>query len=341
MFKKVLLISMALLASASMLFAQGSSEPASSDGGPDKVYTMQIAHAQPTTNPRHISLEHFKKIVEERTDGAIKVELYPAGQLGTEKEMLEQVCSGVIQGMRGGQMDFVPKLLVFTLPFLCENSEQVTRLMNSDLAMDICSSSKKDGALILGLGDAGGFRQYSNNVRPIHTPADLEGLKMRSNGMDTIDKTFKALGASVVSVPYSDLYMALKTGVADGQENPWVNVEGMKFYEVQKYFTVLNYQFHPDPFYVNLDWYNELPAEYQEVLAQATKESMEVNNQAIADNQAKARSVVEANCEIYTPTKAELEQFKAATEVVYQQYIDEGLLTQSELDQMRAIVAGN
>ena len=68
---------------------------------------------------------------------------------------------------------------------------------------------------------------------------------------------------------------------------------------------------------------------------------MEVNNQAIADNQAKARSVVEANCEIYTPTKAELEQFKAATEVVYQQYIDEGLLTQSELDQMRAIVAGN
>ncbi|MGD1822239.1 MAG: TRAP transporter substrate-binding protein [Pleomorphochaeta sp.] len=341
MFKKVLLITSALLVSTSMLFAQGNSEPASTSNGPDKVYTMQIAHAQPTTNPRHISLEHFKEIVEERTDGAIKVELYPAGQLGTEKEMLEQVCSGVIQGMRGGQMDFVPKLLVFTLPFLCEDSEQVTRLMNSELAKDICSSSKDDGALILGLGDAGGFRQYSNNVRPIHTPEDLNGLKMRSNGMDTIDKTFKALGASVVSVPYSDLYMALKTGVADGQENPWVNVEGMKFYEVQKYFTVLNYQFHPDPFYVNLDWYNSLPSDLQEVLAQATKEMMEVNNQAIADNQAQARSVVEANCEIYTPTKAELQAFKDATEVVYQQYIDEGILTQSELDQMRAIVAGN
>ncbi len=341
MFKKVLLITITLILSSSMLFAQGSGEQSNADGGPEKVYTMQIAHAQPTTNPRHISLQYFKEIVEERSNGAIKVELYPSGQLGTEKEMLEQVCTGVIQGMRGGQMDFVPKLLVFTLPFLCETSEQVTRLMNSELAKEIGASSKKDGALILGLGDAGGFRQYSNNVRPIKTPADLKGLKMRSNGMDTIDKTFQALGASVVSVPYSDLYMALKTGVSDGQENPWVNVEGMKFYEVQKYFTVLNYQFHPDPFYVNLDWYNSLPAEHQAILADATKDMMEVNNQAIADNQAKARSVVEANCEIYTPTKAELQAFKDATQVVYQQYIDGGILTQSELDQMRAIVNGN
>jgi C4-dicarboxylate-binding protein DctP len=341
MFKKVLLITTALILSSSMLFAQGSSEQSSTAGGPEKVYTMQIAHAQPTTNPRHISLEYFKEIVEERSNGAIKVELYPAGQLGTEKEMLEQVCSGVIQGMRGGQMDFVPKLLVFTLPFLCETSEQVTRLMNSEFAKEICESSKKDGALILGLGDAGGFRQYSNNVRPIHTPADLKGLKMRSNGMDTIDKTFKALGASVVSVPYSDLYMALKTGVSDGQENPWVNIEGMKFYEVQKYFTVLNYQFHPDPFYVNLDWYESLPSEYQVILADATKDMMGVNNQAVVDNQAKARSIVEANCEIYTPTSAELQKFKDATEVVYQQYIDAGILTKAELTKMRATVKGN
>lgn len=341
MFKKVLLITTALILSSSMLFAQASSEQSSADGGPEKVYTMQIAHAQPTTNPRHISLEYFKEIVEERSNGAIKVELYPAGQLGTEKEMLEQVCSGVIQGMRGGQMDFVPKLLVFSLPFLCETSEQVTRLMNSEFAKEICESSKNDGALILGLGDAGGFRQYSNNVRPIHTPADLKGLKMRSNGMDTIDKTFNALGASVVSVPYSDLYMALKTGVADGEENPWVNIESMKFYEVQKYFTVLNYQFHPDPFYVNLDWFESLPAEYQTILAEATKDMMAVNNQAIVDNQSKSRSIVEANCEVYTPTASELQQFKDAAEVVYQQYIDAGILTQAELTEMRAIVKGN
>lgn len=341
MLKKIVVLLLALMVSTSVIFANGSNESQSSSVNVDKVYTMQIGHAQPMSNPRHISLEHFKKIVEEKTNGGIKVELYPAGQLGTEKEMLEQTCSGVIQGFRGGQFDFLPKLLVFTLPFLCETPEQVTGLMNSDFALEICKDSQKSGALILGLGDAGGFRQYSNNVRPIKSPSDLVGLKMRSNGMKTIDLTFKALGASVVSVPYSELYMALKTNLADGQENPWVNIEGMKFYEVQKYFTEINYQFHPDPFYVNLDWFNSLPAEYQDVLKECTKEMMEVNNQAIADNQAAARATVAANSEIYTLTEAERAEFKKAAEIVYDQFIEEGYLTPAELQKMREIVESN
>jgi len=305
-----------------------------------KVYTMQIGHAQPVDNPRHISLEAFKKIVEEKTNGGIKVELYPAGQLGTEKEMLEQTCSGVIQGFRGGQFDFLPKLLIFSLPFLTENSDEITRLMSSDFAKDVCKDSQKDGALILGLGDAGGYRQFSNGKHPITKPSDLVGLKMRTNGMDTIDKTFKALGASTVSVPYNDLYMALKTGVADGQENPWVNVTGMKFYEVQKYFTAINYQFHPDPFYVNVQWFNSLPAEYQKVLRDATDEMFKINNQKIAEMQNGALDTIKKNAEVYELTPAEREEFKKAVQVVYDQYLAEGRLTQQELDTMRAIVAG-
>lgn len=307
---------------------------------PDKVYTMQIGHAQPVDNPRHISLETFRKSVEEKTNGGIVVEIYPAGQLGTEKEMLEQSSSGVIQGFRGGQFDFLPKLLIFTLPFLCETTEEVSRLLNSDFAKEVCADSQKDGVVILGLGDAGGFRQFSNNVRMITKPEDLVGLKMRTNGMDTIDRTFKALGASTVSVPYSDLYMGLKTGVADGQENPWVNVETMKFYEVQKYFTEINYQFHPDPFYVNLEWYNSLPAEYQTILQECTLEMMEVNNKAIADNQDLARDVVKNNAEVYTLTEEERQAFKDSAQVVYEQYLSEGLITAEELETMQAIVSG-
>lgn len=310
------------------------------EANPDKVYTMQIGHAQPTDNPRHISLETFKKSVEEKTNGGIIVEIYPAGQLGTEKEMLEQTCSGVIQGFRGGQFDFLPKLLIFTLPFLCENSEEVNRLLSSNFAKEVCADSQKDGAIILGLGDAGGFRQFSNNTKLIKKPEDLVGLKMRTNGMDTIDRTFKALGASTVSVPYNDLYMGLKTGVADGQENPWVNVSSMKFYEVQKYFTEINYQFHPDPFYVNLDWYNSLPEEYQEILNECTDEMMVVNNQAIEDNQNAALEVIKANAEVYTLTEEERQAFKDAVEVVYNDYLKDGLITQEELDMMRDIVAG-
>lgn len=344
--KKIICVVFAALLTLTVLSANGKKDDSAGTGkaadSPKvvKVYTMQIAHAQPTTNPRHISLEAFKKIVEQKTNGGIKVELFPAGQLGTEKEMLEQTCSNVIQGFRGGQFDFLPKLLVFSLPFLCENADEVNRLMSSDLAKQITAGSQKDGAIILGLGDAGGFRQFSNNVRMIKKPSDLVGLKMRTNGMDTIDRTFKALGASTVSVPYSDLYMGLKTGVADGQENPWVNVQGMKFYEVQKYFTEINYQFHPDPFYVNLEWYNSLPPAYQTILQECTVEMMKVNNQAIADNQSASLDIIRSNSEVYKLTETERNAFKKAVEIVYDDYLAKGLITQQELDSMRKIVAG-
>lgn len=328
----------AVLAASVLLLSTGCNKKAETTE--KKVYKMQIGHAQPTDNPRHVSLEAFKKIVEEKTNGGVIVELYPAGQLGTEKEMLEQTCSGVIQGFRGGQFDFLPKLLIFSLPFLTENSDEITRLMSSDFAKEVCKDSIKDGALILGLGDAGGYRQFSNNKHPITKPEDLKGLKMRTNGMDTIDKTFKALGASTVAVPYNDLYMGLKTGVADGQENPWVNVTGMKFYEVQKYFTDIRYQFHPDPFYVNVQWFNSLPVEYQKVLEEATTEMFKVNNDTIAANQNAALETIKKNAEVYTLTPEERQAFKDAVQVVYNQYLAEGRITQAELDQMRAIVAG-
>lgn len=181
---------------------------------------MQIGHSQPVDNPRHQSFLLFKKLLEEKTDGGIQVDIYPAGQLGSEASMLEQVCDGTIQGFRGGQLEIVPKMLVFSLPFLCEDRTQAERLVNSEFAREISMDSLKSGATILGIGDAGGFRQFSNSVRMIRRPEDLRGLKMRSNGMDTINKTLEALGAEVMTVPYNDLYMALKAGTIDGQEIP-------------------------------------------------------------------------------------------------------------------------
>lgn len=127
------------------------------------IACIQVAgHAQPEDTPRFVSMEQFAADVAEATNG----------QLGTEKEMLEQVVAGTV---------------------------------------------------IINLCDAGGYRQFSNSKHAIKAPADLKGLKMRTNGMKTIDMTFQAMGATTTTIPYSDLYMGLKTGVADGQENPWVN----------------------------------------------------------------------------------------------------------------------
>ena len=304
-------------------------------------FTMMVGHAQPEGNPRYVSMEKFAEDVAAKTNGHVTVEVFGNGQLGTEKEMLEQVVAGTVQGMRGGQFDFSPRLLMFTLPFLAQNRAQVTALLQSDLAKKVCAEAEAEtGTVIINLCDAGGWRQFSNSKHAITKPEDLQGLKMRTNGMNTIDKTFIALGATTTTIPYSDLYMGLKTGVADGQENPWVNVEGMKFYEVQQYFTEVNYQFHPDPFYVNAAWWNSLPQEYQDIISECATEMGTYNDQLIDENQEAAKQVViDAGCEVYEPSEEELKAFQDAVQVVYDPCVEEGIMTADELKEMQDIVA--
>ena len=344
--KKVLSVLLVLLVSLSV-FAGGGKEKAVADADDQFAglgnYVMMIGHSQPADNPRSISLEKFVQDVEERTNGHVTVQVFGNGQLGTEKEMLEQVIIGTLQGMRGGQFDFTPRLLMFTLPFLAQTREQVTALLHSDLAVRLSEEAgKENGVVIINLCDAGGFRQFSNNKHPITKPEDFKGLKMRTAGMTTIDKTLTAFGATITPVPYSDLYMALRTGVADGQENPWTNVSSMKFYEVQKYFTEVNYQFHPDPFYVNEAWWNSLPEEFQTIIRECASEMGTYNDQLVDELQSSARqTVVDAGGDIYVPAAEELQAFKDAVSGVYQQCIDEGILTAEELAELQAIVAAN
>lgn len=128
-------------------------------------FTMMVGHAQPEGNPRYVSMEKFAEDVAAKTNGHVTVEVFGNGQLGTEKEMLEQVVAGTVQGMRGGQFDFSPRLLMFTLPFLAQTRDQVTALLNSDLAKKVCAEAEAEtGTVIINLCDAGGWRQFSKIV---------------------------------------------------------------------------------------------------------------------------------------------------------------------------------
>ena len=303
---------------------------------------MRIGHAQPESNVRHLSLLQFEADVEAATHGHIQVEIFANSGLGNDDALPEQILIGAVEAMRGGHFALMPELITFTAPFIAQNRAEVSALLDSDLAKEICASAgAKVNGIILDVCDAGGFRQFSNSIRPIQAPADMVGLKMRiAPGMDTIDMTFKAMGANTVSVPYNDLYMALNTGVADGQENPWVNIVAMAFYEVQKYFTEINYQFHPDPFIVNLDWWNSLPVEFQEIVQTAATAMGDYNDQLVDELQGAAKQTVidYKGCEVYVPTAAELSLFVEAAQPVYQQMVEKGICTQAQIDSMFAIV---
>ena len=163
---------------------------------------------------------------------------------------------------------------------------------------------------------------------------------MRTNTMETTAMAFEAMGATAESIPYADLYVSLKTNVVDGQDNPWINVRDRELYKVQKYFTEVNYQFHPDPFYVNARWWNSLPKEFREILSDCAHEMGDYNDRLIDEGTQAAKEAIESSgAEIYVPSEDEMARFREAMDPVYEWYVKEGICTAEELAEMRRIVS--
>lgn len=298
-------------------------------------YTMKIAHSQPETSARNQSFLFFKDIVEKASNGRISVEVYSSGQLGTESEVMQSVQLGLIQATEGGKFEMASeKYLLYTLPFLFADPEEALYVMRSPIGDKINAEAEGNGYYVPACGIAGGFRQWTNNVRPIVTPDDIVGLKMRTPGIDSIIRTMTALGASPQSIPYVEVYMALKQGVADGEENPFSNIEQMKFYEVQKYVTVSNYQVHPNPFFISLSWYNSLPNELQKIVTEAAKLSMIYCDTVWLASEMDAFDVVKANCEVNFLTDDARAAFVAKVQPVWQYYVTNNVFSQSLLDEV-------
>lgn len=305
----------------------------------EPTYVMQLGHAQALGSPRHVSSESFKKAVEERTNGDVSVEIFPSGQLGDETMMTEAVSLGTLQAVRGGDQSYIPDTMMLSLPMLADNLDQVHKLCYSDFLTEMLSSTEEEyGIKVLAIGDDSGFRQITNNKNPIKTPADMKGIKMRTV-LPVIEDSMKAFGASTVTVPFTELYMSLRTGVADGQENPLALIASEKFYEVQKYCTLLDYMFFIEPFYVNLEWFNSLPEEYQEILTEEARNMMDETTRICQeDNEKYLETIKKAGVEVYIPTDAERQEFRALSENVWKKWIDNKTMTREQLDKMLEVV---
>ncbi len=337
--KKSLLIGFLLICTVISVWTEGQKEGSSSEE--EKVYVMKFGHSMPADTSRHQSLLIFKQYVEQQSEGRILVEIYPSGQLGKESEMLESLKLGSLEGYLGGVFDSItPKLNLYLMPFLFENQDALMLLSKSSLGEAIHKDAENYGIKLLSVGDAGS-RNFTNNIRPIKSPEDMVGLKMRTPPVEAIIKTMEALGANPVSIPYVEVYMALKTGVADGQENPFMNIATMKFQEVQKYMTVVHYLFNPEPFCVSLDWYNTLPADLQMILKEGAEIYTEKQNTMRAESSDEYLNIIkDAGVEIYYPSSEERTAFIEACAPVYDYYIGKGYFTQDDLNKAISIASG-
>ena len=304
-------------------------------------YVFRYGHSQSPSSARSQSMLFFERQLEERTGGRIQVENYFSGVLGSEREMMDMVATRVLQGTRGGLFaDANPKYAIFMLPFLVEDWDQALRLVNSSFAKGINEGAREHGFHVPATGISQGFRAHTNNVLPIKTPADLQGLKMRVPPQLVYVLTAQVFGASPQEMPASEIYGALRTGVLDGQDNPPANIWDYNIYEVQDFMTVTHYSTGPDPFVVDLNWYTELPEDLQVLFDAAAIEAIqysdELNRAAEEAMIRKLENVLEVN---YL-SGDELKPFQELALGVYEHFVDQGVFTTEEIQQAKAIARG-
>ena len=223
---------------------------------------------------QNIAAEKFKELIEQRSNGDIKVQIFHSASLGNETEILQQVQMNSIQMaiVTGGPFDtFDPMARVINYPFIFKNYEQVDKVLDGPLGAKLLKSLESSGFKGLCFSE-NGFRNLTNNKRPVKTPADLKGLKIRVMASAIHKAIWQALGANPTPMPWP-IYTELEQGVIDGQENPlWVMVV-YKFYEIQKYMTLTRhvYSYHIDV--ASLKWWNTLDANKQAMIQKAMQEA--------------------------------------------------------------------
>jgi tripartite ATP-independent transporter DctP family solute receptor len=200
------------------------------------VKRIRFAHTAPLPHGWHLWAEHFKKSIEQRTAGKVVVQIFPNAQMGNERDTAQAVRSGALEmGALGvGLSSWVPELSVTDAPFLWKSRAQAYRAFSGPFGDELTRRCLEKGFVLTGWTDLG-FRCITNRKHAVGSAKDLHGLKMRVPISKAYIAMMQAMGASTVAVDLSELYLALRQGVADGQDTPPSVVKSNKYYEVQKY----------------------------------------------------------------------------------------------------------
>lgn len=273
--KNSLLFLAAAVAMAAMIAVPLTPAPA------DAAKVIKLHHLNkddPFDNPTGAMATVFKSLVESGTNGAIEVQTFPNGQLGKDGDVVTQVKSAVIQsGIHsvGGFASVYPMMGVIDVPFAFPNISATYAVFDGPFGARFGADiEKKTGLKVLGFGDSGGFFQFTNSKRPITSPDDMKGLKIRTMGLDTHKTIVSSLGGQPAAIAWTEVYTALQTGVADGQMNPVPIIAFAKFDEVQKYLTLSGHLFAPYVWVMNMEFWNGLSPAEKNVVSYAAKSAI-------------------------------------------------------------------
>lgn len=297
---------------------------------------IRLSHVTNETSPIHLSCVYFKEILEERSNGAFEVQIYPNSQLGGDRQAVESVSLGSITASFPGTAvlaGFEPKFMVGDLPFIFKSREAAYQAFDNELGAELNKLLDKHNIVNLGYGETG-FRHITNSVKPITTPEDLKGLSIRTMENPIHIASFRAWGANPTPISFSELFTALQQHTVDAQENPLQITASSRFQEVQDYLSLTGHFYASGSLLFNKEFVDNLPEDLYKLLTECTKEMIdyervltaEMESDFLADLQAAGMQINEL-----TPEQKDL--FIETAQSVYKEF--EGMLGKDLIDLAR------
>lgn len=272
-----------------------------------KAKVIKVATVTQPTHIYNVAMEHFGKLVKEKSNGELEVQVFPASQLGSERDFIEGLQLGTLEmtlTSTGPLGSFVPEVKLFNLPFLFTTREEAYKILDGDIGAEISAKAEKIGVRNLGWYE-NGFRHITNNVRPIEKLDDMKGIKIRVMEDSLFINSMKALGASPTPMAFGELYTALEQGTVDGQENPLVNINASRFYEVQKYLAITGHFYSPAVLLVSENFFKSLTPAQQKVITDCATEARDYErNLSIEGDKVMEAKLAEDGMTVTHPDKA-------------------------------------
>jgi C4-dicarboxylate-binding protein DctP len=282
---------------------------------------IKFSHVVAVDTPKGKASLYFKKLAEERTNGRVKVEVYPNSTLFKDGEEMEALQLGSVQMLAPSVAKFGPlgvrEFEVFDLPYIFDNFDELHKVTDGPVGQTLFKKLESKGIIGLAFWD-NGFKQMSAN-KPIRVPADYKGLKMRIQSSKVLGDEMKALGAIPQVMAFSEVYQALQTGVVDGTENPPSNFYTQKMHEVQKYLAMTDHGVIEYAVIVNKKFWDGLPADVRTTLEGAMKDATKYANEIAKKENDDALDAVRkaGRTEIITLTPEQKAAMKKALVVVH------------------------
>ncbi|MGO4886734.1 TRAP transporter substrate-binding protein [Anaerobacillus sp. MEB173] len=322
-FAVMLFVSLLFIAACGSQETNNGSEGDSNGEAIASQKVMKFAVATPDERSLTKGLYKFAEIVEEKTEGSVKVEVYPNGVLGGDREVFEGLQLGSIEATTistGPVAQFAPRFSVFDLPFLFPTAEVAYEVLDGPLGEELLGDLDSQGVVGLNYWE-NGFRHLTNNVKEVKSIDDIKGLKIRTLENELHIDMWRELGANPTPMAFTELFAGLQQGVVDGQENPVGNVTTTNFYEVQKYITKTNHIYNASVFMISEGFWNSLTEEEQQMIKEAADEARDYQRELNQQEDIDAfEFLTEVGMTITELSPEEMEKIVEKVQPIYEKY---------------------